>query len=215
MSRALRAVVLVMMAMVLVWGGPAGAAAGKITHQRFHGAVADADWFVATDTSVRDTYVNATHAKKGSSLYVVRFRARLDSNGEFAGAKETIIDVTTGFTFDIDAAKLSSAKVTGTDLPARTCFYDANWDQPKPCQDGTLDLKASWTGQGSITRGVTNEHVKGEGFSYSYHSNGKNRAATAKGWLGTQRLRAAALDFGQLAVVREGSSSFCVGANCQ
>lgn len=43
---------------VLGLAGPAGAATGKVTHIKFHGAYVRADWVRTTASSLSETYIN-------------------------------------------------------------------------------------------------------------------------------------------------------------
>jgi hypothetical protein len=104
---------------VVAVAGPASAAPGQVTHFRFHGSFAEAEWFMSTDTSFTDTFINVSRAKQGSELFVDQFTANFDASGTFTGATDTFADVTSGFMFSIDSAKLSGASVNGSGLPQR------------------------------------------------------------------------------------------------
>ena len=121
-------------------------------------------------------------------MFVDRFTENFDSKGNFTGASETIADVTSGFSFTIDSAKLNSASTSGSGLPATTCTYDANFDLIG-CTDTSINVSASWTGQGPIAREASNDHFQFDGFKVSSHFNGTDRNATAIGSIGASRSR--------------------------
>src|SRR5436309_11041597 len=108
---------------VLALAGPASAAPGQVTQFRFHGTFAAADWFTSSATSFTDTFVNVSKSLQGSELFVDQFTANFDANGNFTGATDTSADVTTGFSFTIDKAQLTSASTSGSGLPATTCTF--------------------------------------------------------------------------------------------
>src|SRR6266851_5377001 len=154
MRRALLALAVTMFT-VLALAGPASAASGQVTRFSFHGTFADALWFTSSATSFTDN---------------------LDANGNFTGATDTSADVTSGFSFAIQKS-LASASTSGSGLPATTCTFDANFNLIG-CSATTIDVNATWTGQGPISRAVFNEHFKSDGFSVTDHFNGTDRAAT-------------------------------------
>ena len=138
---------------VLSLAGPASAATGQVTHFRFHGAFVDADWFTSSATSFTDTFINVSKSKQGSELFVDQFTGNLDANGNFTGGTDTSADVTSGFSFAIDQQRLTSASASGSGLPATTCTIDANGN-PISCSATTVNVNATWTGQGPIGRSV-------------------------------------------------------------
>jgi len=198
---------------VVAVAGPASAAPGQVTHFRFHGSFAEAEWFMSTDTSFTDTFINVSRAKQGSELFVDQFTANFDASGTFTGATDTFADVTSGFMFSIDSAKLSGASVNGSGLPATTCTYDADFNLIG-CTDTTIDASATWTGQGPIARGTFNDHFKVDGFSVSDHFNGTDRDATATRSIGGLTLTASDLEFADLGTTNAGTTTLCIGNSC-
>jgi hypothetical protein len=121
-------------AAVLALAGPANAAPGQVTRIHFNGPDAFAFWSVPTSaTTYTDTVIGASTTKGGSSLFVDRFLGTLDANGNFIGGTDTQAAVTSGFTFTIDATKLTGASVSGSGLPATTCVIDAQGNPVGPC----------------------------------------------------------------------------------
>jgi YD repeat-containing protein len=196
----------------LALAGPASAAPGQVTHFRFHGSFAQAEWFISTDTSFTDTYVNVSRTKQGSELFVDQYTAHFDASGNFTGATDTSADVTSGFTFSI-ARNLSVASVTGSGLPATTCTYDADYNVIG-CTDTTIDVSVTWTGQGPIARETFNQHFKVDGFSETDHFNGTFRDATASGTIGGVPLNAGDLEYADLGTANSGSTVLCIGNSC-
>lgn len=196
----------------LAFAGPAAAASGQVTQVRFQGTFANAFWFSTTATSRTDTTVNASEAKQGSGLFVEQFTENFDANGNFTGATETIASVTSGFSFALHQS-LASASLTGSSLPATTCTFDVNFNQIG-CSATTIDVSVTWTGMGSITRGVTNEHFKSDGFSETDHFSGTSRDATATGTIGGITLSASDLQFADLGTTKSGTITVCIGSSC-
>jgi hypothetical protein len=198
---------------VLAVAGPVSAAPGQVTHFRFHGSFADAEWFMSTDTSFTDTFINVSKSRTGSELFVDQFTANFDASGNFTGASDTFADVTSGFTFSIDSSKLSQASVSGSGLPATTCTYDADFNQIG-CTDTTIDVSATWAGQGPIARESSNDHFRVDGFSVNFHFNGTDRGATATGSIGGVTLTASDLVFADLGTANAGEVDLCIGNTC-
>jgi len=129
---------------------------------------------------------------------------------DFAGATDTFADVTTGFAFTIDASKLSSASVSGSGLPATTCSYDADFNLIG-CVDTTIDVDATWAGQGPIGRDTFAEHFKSDGFSFTDHFHGTSRDATASGTVGGLTLTSSDLEFADMGKANFGETDICIG----
>jgi hypothetical protein len=197
---------------VLALAGPASAAPGQVTQLRFHGTFAEALWFTSSATSSTDTFVNVSKSMQGSELFVDQFTANYDANGNFTGATDTSAEVTSGFSFAIKQS-LASASLSGSGLPATTCTFDANFNLIG-CSATTIDVTATWTGQGPITRAVFNDHFKSDGFSENDHFNGTDRAATATGTVGGLTLSASELQFADLGTANSGTVTVCIGTSC-
>src|SRR5207244_1887110 len=154
--------------------GPASAAPGQTTQLRFNGVFAEALWSVSSDTNFVQTFLNVSQAKQGKELLVDQFTVNVDSSGNFTGETDTFADVTSGFSFAIETAKLSTASASGSDLPATTCSFDADFNLIG-CSDTTIDVDAAWTGEGPILRGTFNDHFQSDGFKVRDHFNGTDR----------------------------------------
>src|SRR5215469_15853145 len=166
---------------VLAFAGQAGAASVQEMRFSFHGTFADAFWFTSSATSFTATSVNVSKSMQGSELFVDNFAGNLDASGNFTGGTDTFADVTSGFSFAIDKAQLTSGSTSGSGLPATTCTVDAMGNFVSCSSATTIDLTVASTGQGPITRGVANDHFKSAGFSVNDHFNGTDRAANAAG----------------------------------
>jgi hypothetical protein len=200
---------------LLTLAGPASAATGQVkqvTHYRFSGTFADAGWYISSATSSTSTYVNVSQSNQGTELIVNQYTANFDANGNFTGETDTYADVTGGFSATIEKS-LGSALTSGSGLPATTCTYDANYSQIG-CSDTTIDVNASWTGQGPITRSVFNQHFKTVGFSENDHFTGTSRTATATGTAGGLTLSAADLQYADLGTTKSGTTTICIGSSC-
>lgn len=198
---------------VLALAGPASAASGQVTHFRFHGPFAEAAWFTSTTTSYTDTYINVSQGKHGPELYVDHFVGNTDKNGNFTGGVDTFADVFSGFSSAIDNKKLTTASTSGLGLPATTCTVDANGNESN-CSATTIDVTASWTGQGPITRSVSNDHSKAAGFSFNDHFSGTDRNAAVTGTLGGVTLNPADVQYADLGTTNQGSVTVCRGTGC-
>jgi hypothetical protein len=198
---------------VVALAGPASAAPGQVTQFRFSGAFADAGWSLSSGTSSASAGITVSTSKQGSGLFVDELTATLDANGNVTGGTDITVDVTSGFSLTIDQPGLASASVSGSGLPATACTLDANFN-PISCSATTIDVNASWTGQGPIGRSVSNEHFKSGGFSFTEHVNGTSRAATAAGTIGGITFSPADLQFANLGTTKAGSTSVCIGNSC-
>jgi len=207
--RATKALFISMLLVGLV-AGTAKAAPADVQHFTFRGSFAEALWFTSTDTSATDTYINPSKTRRGEELFVDQFTENFDGNGNFTGATDTFADVTTGFAFTIDATKLSSASVRGSALPATTCSYDADFN-PIGCVETTIDVDATWAGQGPIGRDTFAEHFKSDGFSFTDHFHGTSRDATASGTVGGLTLTSSDIEFADMGKANFGETDICVG----
>jgi hypothetical protein len=127
----------------------------------------------------------------------------------------TNVDVSSGFTFTIDATKLTGAAVHGTGLPAQTC-NDAG------CFPTTISVSATWAGQGALTRGAVNskdiETRHNGNFLYIQleHFAGASRNATASGTIGAQSYSTAdALGLPALGNMHTGYIFLCLNGGCE
>jgi len=180
---------------------------------RFHGTFAAAQWAAGSGSSFTDTFVSATQAKQGSELSVFQLAGNTDANGNFTGGVQTTADVFSGFSFTIDHARLTTASTSASGVPATACTLDEDFN-PISCSATTIDLNASWTGQGPITRGVTNSHFKSGGFSVNTHFNGADRNATAAGTIAGVTFGAGDVEFADLGTTNSGVTTVCRGTSC-
>jgi len=196
---------------VLAFAVPASAAPGQVTQFRFHGTFADAFWFSSTSTSYTATSVNVQQSK-GSELFVDQFIGNTDANGNFTGGTDTFADVTSGFSFSIDKAQLTTGSTSGS-IPGTTCAVDVNGNETN-CTAPTIALTVDWTGQGAITRSVANDHFKAAGFSVNDHFSGTDRAAAATGTFSGSTLNPSDLQFADLGFANSGTIQRCIGLSC-
>ncbi len=197
---------------LLALAGPASAATGQVTHFTFSGTFADAVWEARSATSVTDAAIFVSKSRQESGLFVFQFTSNFDANGNFTGATDTLAEVGSGFSFAL-AQPLASASLSGSGVPATTCTFDANFNQIG-CSATTIDVTAAWTGQGPISRVVSNDHFKSDGFSVTDHFSGTGRAATATGTVAGLTLNASGLQFADLGTTKSGSTTVCIGSSC-
>jgi hypothetical protein len=198
---------------------PASAATGQVTRFRTSGTRAEAFWFTKTKTSFTGTTAIVVKTKQGTELIASMFQGKL-VNGQFVGGTDTSLRgpggtnfVTTGFSFAINAPKLTSASVRGSGLPARQCTVDADGN-PTSCRRITISVNVTWTGHGALTRSVSNARTKTAGFSLHSHFAGTTRAATATGTIAGHTLTAKQLEFADLGIIKSGEMTRCIGSAC-
>jgi len=211
MRRALTGLAVAALAL-LALAGPASAASAQVTHFRLSGTFAHAFWITRSATAITDDFVAASKSNQGPALLVDQFSENLDANGSITGFTDTLADVTSGFSFAVQQP-LASASVSASGLPANTCSYDANFNLIG-CTDTTIDATASWTGQGPISRSLSNTHFKSDGFSLTEHFSGTGRAATATGTVGGLTLTAGDLVDAEMGTTNDSIVTVCVGNSC-
>ena len=202
--------VLLMSALAMAFSAGPAAAAATVTRTTFHGTSAEAVWRQGGPSFFTETYVNITKMPNGQQLSVGQITENYDSAGAFTGAVGTSARVTTGFSYTIDASQLSSASATGSDLPATTCNYDTNYDLIG-CVDSTIDVNASWTGQGDLIRGTSHHHDQTGGIVVTAQIQGVFRDATASGVVGGITLTPGDLFFADISRVVSGETVICIG----
>lgn len=174
----------------------------------FHGKFAEAAWDVSTPTSDTFASVQATKDELFADVFTVTF----DADGNLTGASDTFADVAGGYTFRI-AKKYGSASVSGSGIPAQRCTYDANFDLIG-CNDTTIGVNVTWTATGPLTHDTSNDHFKGDGFSFNDHFNGATREASASGTIAGHTFTADDVEFADLGRVNSGSIERCIGTAC-
>ena len=189
--------------------GPPG---GGVQHQFTNGPFATTDWITQTAQRITDTSVTAVrHPGGGKELSVFQEVETLATDSFTV----TTVDVTSGFTFTIDATHLTDAAVQGTGLPAQTCTDAA-------CFPTTINVFTTWTGQGAITRGAVNskdiETRHNGNFLYIQleHFAGASRTATASGTIGAQSYSTADTSTPPiLANMHTGYIFLCLNGGCE
>lgn len=206
---------LVAVALLLAGGaGTSRAAPGAVQHFRFHGAVAEAAWARTVGTDFVGAYVQVAEAKDASELVAEQFHERYDEHGTFLGATIIHAAVPSGYAFVIHKARLDSASVTGNELPATRCRFDANMNPIGECTHTTMSLTAAWAGEGLIARAVTNDRRRYHGFSVAMHANGTERNATATGTVNGVPLADTDFLFAGLSTNNYGTATICLHAPC-
>lgn len=197
---------------VLAFAAPASAATGQVTQYRFSGTFAYGEWYTSSATSSTNTFVNVSKSAHGLQLFAGQSTGYWDTNGNFTGATQTIVDVTSGFSFALQQP-LASASLSGSGLRATTYTYDANFNQIGSSAT-TIDVNVAWTGQGPISRGVSNSRSESDGYSVISHFNGTNRAATASGTFAGVTLSAADSVDAVLGSTNYGTVTICISSSC-
>jgi hypothetical protein len=199
---------------ILTCVGSASAATSQTLHSTFSGNFAEAEWYTFSPTAATDTYINPSRSASGKEqLFLDQYTQYSDSGGAFAGATDTSAQVTSGFSFTIDARTFDTASVDGTNIPAQTCTWDANGNLTG-CTDTTIDVSADWTGQGPVNKSVSGDHFHTSGFTATDHFSGTSRFATATGTIGGLTLGMDDFAFGDIGTTHSGSVTICVGTTC-
>lgn len=210
-----RIVVLLAVALGLLSAASSSLAAspGQVTHYRSHGAVAEAGWARTIGTDFVGAYVQASSDKSNGELVIEVFHDRYDAQGRFLGSTVKHAAVTSGYAFTIDKAKLNTATVDASGVPATLCRFDANWNPIGECEATTIDVHAAWTGQGLVARSIKNDHYRYHGFGLIEHSNGTQREAIATAIVdGTDVTRD--FLFATLSANLYGSTTICLHGAC-
>lgn len=198
---------------VLAFAAPASAAAAHVKQLRFNGTFAEATWSTSSATTPTYAMVTVSESPKGSELFVDQIISNLDANGNFTGGTETIADVISGFSFAIDRSQLTNARLIGSSVPATTCTYDADVNLIG-CTDTTIDVNAAWTGQGTVLRGVVNQHTSDGVVRENIRFNGTSRFAPATGTVGGVTFTASDLIYAEMGTTNAGTVLICIGSNC-
>lgn len=196
----------------LAMAGPATAAQGQVSHFRFSGAVASAEWDTSSATSSTGTLIDVSRASQGSVLLVAQFTTEYDAGGNVTGYTTMSAEVASGFSFAL-RQPLASASLSASGLPARTCAYDASF-KLIGCTATSIDATAAWTGQGTITRSVIDDHFKSDGLHEIDRINGTHRLAVASGTVGGLALTASKPASTDLGTIKTGGTTICIGNNC-
>lgn len=162
-------------------------------------AYAEASWETRTATSITDAGVlaAATHrglpgttgpgGGAGTHIFVDLRTMYLDGSGQPVGGVDVSGNSNGGVPFTIDALNLTTASVA-TAVPATTCTLDAAGNPTTCVEGGTLNVDASWTGQGEISKGSFYEdHFLDPGsFVFIDRLSGTFRQASATATIGGQ-----------------------------
>lgn len=178
---------------LLGFAGSASATTGQVIQARGHGPFAVGEWatgpgptasFTLVDVNTLDVPLGVVPNVTESQLSVDQITGNQDSGLNFTSGTDTFADVTSGFSFDIDKAQLTTATLSASGIPATTCALDANGNDIN-CTPTTIDVTVTWTGTGIIDRSSFNQLLKLQhGVSVvvlNQHVNGTSRSATTTG----------------------------------
>lgn len=195
---------------LMAFAGPANAAKPEVTHLNDSGVFADAYWHSEDGNTFTDSNVSVFKTKSGTELHLSHSTAQWDGGGSIA----TFADAVSGFTFTM-SKRLGTARLVAEDLPVSTCTYDENGEVVGECEDSTVDVALTWTGEGALTRGSVSEHVKFDGGSMNVHITFMNRAATVTGSVTGFDLSADELQGASLGAEKQVKTGRCTGAACE
>ena len=205
----LTALVVTSLAFAASSAGTAQAAGAQVIQDRFHGPFAEAGWEASTPSSITDAFVLTAREQNGTThLFAGLETTYLDANGNVTGSLVVSGEVS-GASLSFDILRLSTASASGT-VPVTRCTYDAAGNATG-CTDGTLDVSASWTGQGQMTRGSQYEDhfVQPGGFTFIDRESGTFRLAGAAATIGGQSFDASEQQFADLGVSNQLTMTIC------
>lgn len=197
-------------AAVFVAGGTARASA-QVIQDRFHGPFAEAGWEASTPTSITDAAILASQEQDGTTHLSVfdLHTTYLDSDGNVTGSLDVRGELNAGASFMLDKINLSTASASGT-VPVTRCTFDADGN-PTGCTTDTMDVSATWTGEGQMTQGSQYEDhfVQPDGFTFIDRQSGNFRMASAAATIGGQTFDASELQFADLGVSNQLTLTIC------
>ena len=191
----------------------ANAAPGQVFHERYRGSSASAGWHRSSDTFDADTMIDVSTTKQGQELFLLQFIEHYDTRGNFTGATTIYGYATSGFSFAIDAARFSSASVSGSGLPAKRCSYDENF-RVIGCTRVTFGVEVTWTGHGMVFHGTIHDHTEEDGIKYRFHWTGHSREADASATFSGLAAPLGPMDSAAIGKVNSGATTICVGLSC-
>lgn len=202
MKRTLAAVAAIPLALVAL-AAPASAAKPQVTRTADSGSYAAA----STELEMAKFFVNPVATRSGTHLTL--WYGKADGAG---GSVETMVQADHGFTFTIDRARLGSATLVGTGLPATTCTWHE--DTELGCVSSSVDVSLTWKGEGAIARGGSTSHEKRAGFMMVTHGSGTSRNATVSGSVHVGGTSISTFDYAELGTFRNFQMVHCTGAAC-
>jgi hypothetical protein len=202
------ALYLVLFAFFTLGGGSSTAAAAPAQTLHFNGSFAQALWETQTSSSITETFVFAQSDRNGAAfLFLDQFTENFDSNGNFTGATDVFGEADSGVSFS-SSHSLATATASAT-VPVTSCSYDADFNLIGCSDAGTIDVSASWTGEGPIARGTFNQNFHQDGFHEVDHFTGSDRQATATATVGGTSLGTGDLLFAELGTAVSGTVIVC------
>jgi hypothetical protein len=189
---------------------PASAATAPLATQvfRFHGTTAEALWDSTSATSFIRSQVVVSQTRDGQDLLVRVLDQKFGDPPGTVTLTQVILE--SGFSFTIDRLTLSTAHVSGSELPALVCtFIDFGLVD---CSDTTIDLDITWTGFGDISHEVTTENELFFELRQIVHINGTTRDATAAGTIGETTVTSEDVLLADIGRLTEGVT--CIGVGC-
>jgi hypothetical protein len=192
-------------------GGTARASGAQVIRDHFHGPFAEAGWETSTSTSITDAAIIATQEQDGTTHLAIfdLHTTYLDASGNVTGSLDVRGELNAGGSVAFDTVGLTTASASGT-VPVTRCTFDAAGN-PTGCTDGTLDVSATWTGQGDIARGSfwENHFVSAGNFVFLDRLSGTFRLASATATIGGQAFDSSSLQFADMGVSNQMTALIC------
>jgi hypothetical protein len=198
---------------MLMGVAPASAADAppQVIHESSSGSLAGGIWFTDVGDDLVVTVLRATQSRpdREFSLFQITFTGE-----EQEVFTVTSADVTSGFSFSIDPAKLASARVIGSNMPGTTCTHDIDFNVIA-CDDTTIDVDASWSAVGALRRLHSGADVyQDENIKVVRRFEGLTRNATATAVVNGLALGSSEEPNTDLGILRGGYTTICFGNDC-
>jgi hypothetical protein len=193
----------------LALGATAPAHATETFNVRLKGGTAYAEWYSRSDTTSKSGYIEVSD--RYDELYFSVCTNNYTPAGDFVGGTCTY-GSTSDFTFTMDEKGLTYATVSATDVRARTCTYDADFNET--CSRTRVDLDVTWKGRGDISRSGYNDRSNGDGYVYVDHFVGTSRKASATGTIAGVTFTKDDSTYARIGYARSGYTEICLGSGC-
>lgn len=157
---------------------------------RFAGKGADASWETCADEyhcSYKSIYVSETMYRQDGTKFRGTTLSYYESTYDMVNNTSTY---KYGFlenpSFTVNK-KLTAVTVAGT-VPVTACTYDYNTETETCVDNGTVQVSASWNGNGELVRGSSKGHYQSKSFTSVYSFRGSWRQAVATATINGQAL---------------------------
>lgn len=200
---------------------------GSVSRYYSTGTYAQADWYSQTSTGDHGASVSLDAPRHGIPELVVQDTTDVYMPDGEVVTRSVAADVTSGFSFAIDAHTLSGASVGSSGVQATSCVQVIDgWVISTRCKQIALPLSVVWTGAGPILRGVshdsfvqTTDSLSHHTTGYLYHqvdrASGPTRAASVAAQIGAVTESPQALHDASFGTDTSSTLFLCLGEGCE